>query len=84
MFVFGSVTMIWKLVILKLVQVACLCILFQNENEVKDVLLLWNSRSRQIMSYTFLVIIFLKYDFQVSLLIVDCVHTLLQVTLSHF
>ena len=34
MFVFGSVTMIWRLV-----QVACLCILFQNESGVKDLLL---------------------------------------------
>ena len=39
MFVFGSVTMIWKLVIWKLVQVACMCILFQNESGVKDLLL---------------------------------------------
>ena len=52
-FVFGPFAMIWKLV-----QVAYLCILFQNENGVED-LLLQGSRYKQIMRYKVLLTIFL-------------------------
>ena len=76
-FVFGSVTMIWKLI-----QVAYLWILFQNGNGVED-LLLQGSRSRQIMSYMVLIIFLIGWissDFSA----LDCIQVLLQVTFSRF